>query len=41
LDVGSAQRHACPEVFELKDDKAYVKMDEVPDNLADTCRESA
>ena len=31
----------CPEVFELKDDKAYVKMDEVPDNLAETCREAA
>ena len=31
----------CPEVFEMKDDKAVAKMDEVPDNLADACREAA
>ncbi len=31
----------CPEVFEMKDDKAVAKMDEVLDNLADTCREAA
>jgi ferredoxin len=31
----------CPEVFEMKDDKAIAKMDEVPDNLADACREAA
>ena len=31
----------CPEVFEMKDDIATAKMDEVPDNLADACREAA
>ncbi len=31
----------CPDVFELKDDKAVAKMDEVPDNLAESCREAA
>ena len=31
----------CPDVFELKDDKAYVKMDEVPEQFADACREAA
>ena len=31
----------CPDVFEMKDDKATAKMDTVPDNLADTCREAA
>ena len=31
----------CPDVFEMKDDKAAAKMDMVPDNLADTCREAA
>ena len=31
----------CPDVFEMKDDKATAKMDEVPDNLADACREAA
>ena len=31
----------CSEVFEMKDDKAVAKMDEVPDNLADACREAA
>jgi len=31
----------CPEVFEMKDDIATAKMDAVPDNLADTCREAA
>ena len=31
----------CPDVFEMKDDKATAKMDEVPDNLADECREAA
>jgi ferredoxin len=30
----------CPEVFEMKDDKATAKMDEVSDNLADACREA-
>jgi ferredoxin len=31
----------CPEVFEMKDDKAIAKMDEVPANLADTARGAA
>jgi len=31
----------CPDVFELKDDKAVVKMDEVPEKLAESCREAA
>ena len=31
----------CPEVFELKDDKAIVKMEEVPEKLAESCREAA
>jgi ferredoxin len=31
----------CPDVFELKDDKAYAKMDEVPEAFADACREAA
>ena len=31
----------CPDVFEMKDDIATAKMDEVSDNLADACREAA
>jgi ferredoxin len=31
----------CPDVFELKDDKAVAKMEDVPENLADSCREAA
>ncbi len=31
----------CPEVFEMNDEKARVKVDEIPDNLAETCREAA
>lgn len=31
----------CPDVFELKDDKAIAKMEEVPENLVDSCREAA
>ncbi len=31
----------CPDVFELKDDKAVVKMDEVPEKLAESCGEAA
>ncbi len=31
----------CPEVFEMNDEKARVKMDDIPDNLAETCREAA
>ena len=31
----------CPDVFELKDDKAIVKMEEVPEGVAESCREAA
>lgn len=31
----------CPEVFEMGDDKAHVKVDEVPDEAVDTCKEAA
>jgi len=31
----------CPEVFEMNDEKARMKMDDIPDNLAETCREAA
>jgi len=31
----------CPEVFELTDDKARTKVDEVPEEYAETCREAA
>ena len=31
----------CPEVFEMNDEKARVKVDEVPEDLVDTCREAA
>jgi ferredoxin len=31
----------CPEVFEMEDDKAVVKMDESPENLQDSVREAA
>ena len=31
----------CPEVFEMNDDKARAKVDEVPEDLAESCREAA
>lgn len=31
----------CPEVFELIDEKARVKGDDVPEEAAETCREAA
>jgi ferredoxin len=31
----------CPEVFELKDDKIIAKMEDVPEELAESCREAA
>ena len=31
----------CPEVFEMEDDKAIVKMDEIPEDLQDSVREAA
>ena len=30
----------CPEVFEMADDKARAKADEVPEDVADSCREA-
>jgi len=30
----------CPEVFEMDDDKARVKADQVPDDVDDACREA-
>jgi ferredoxin len=31
---------SCPEVFELNDDKVSVKVDEVPKDVVDSCREA-
>ena len=31
----------CPEVFEMDDDKARVKVDEVPDEATESCKEAA
>jgi ferredoxin len=31
----------CPEVFEMNDDKAHVKVDEVPAAVAESCKEAA
>jgi ferredoxin len=31
----------CPEVFEMSDDKAIVKVDEVPEGVEESCREAA
>ncbi len=31
----------CPEVFEMVDEKARAKVDEVPEEFAETCREAA
>ena len=31
----------CPEVFEMNDDKARVKVDEVPDDATASCKEAA
>jgi len=31
----------CPDAFEMKEDKAIVKMEEVPDDLAEAVREAA
>ncbi len=31
----------CPELFEMVDDKAAVKADEVPEDNVETCREAA
>ena len=31
----------CPEIFEMRGDVAIAKMEEVPDELEDSCREAA
>jgi ferredoxin len=31
----------CPEVFEMNDDKAHVKVDEVPADVLESCKEAA
>jgi ferredoxin len=31
----------CPEVFEMNDDKAVVKVDEVPEDVMEACKEAA
>ncbi len=31
----------CPEVFEMNDDKARVKVDQVPENVTGSCKEAA
>ena len=31
----------CPEVFEMRDDVAVVKVEEVPEELQESCREAA
>jgi ferredoxin len=31
----------CPEVFEMVDDKARVKINEVPKDVVESCREAA
>ncbi|PIV23043.1 MAG: ferredoxin [Deltaproteobacteria bacterium CG_4_8_14_3_um_filter_45_9] len=31
----------CPEVFEMNDDKVRVKVDEVPEDLLESCKEAA
>ncbi len=30
----------CPDVFEMNDDKARVKVDEVPEHAVETCKEA-
>jgi len=31
----------CPEVFELKEDIATVKVSNIPDNLVESCKQAA
>jgi ferredoxin len=31
----------CPEVFEMEEDKAVVKMDKIPEELQDSVKEAA
>lgn len=30
----------CPEVFEMDDDKATVKVEEVPEDVIESCKEA-
>ena len=30
----------CPDVFEMNDDKAKVKVDEVPEDATESCKEA-
>lgn len=30
----------CPDVFEMNDDEVKVKVDEVPEEVADSCKEA-
>jgi len=31
----------CPELFEMNDDKVHVKVDEVPEDALESCKEAA
>lgn len=31
---------SCPEVFEMQEDVAVVKVDSVPDTVVDSCRQA-
>jgi len=31
----------CPEAIEMNDDKAHIKVDEVPKNVLESCKEAA
>jgi ferredoxin len=31
----------CPEVFEMSGDKVIVKVDEIPEDVVDSCKEAA
>lgn len=31
----------CPEVFEMEDDVAFAKVEDVPEDLQDKCRDAA
>lgn len=32
---------SCPDVYEMKDDKAIVKVDPLPDNIVDSAKDAA
>jgi ferredoxin len=31
----------CPEIFEMEDDKAVAKMEDVPEDMEESCREAS